>query len=184
MGLCLWQNWDWQVPLVLNLSFKVKVLALKEMTTAPGLVVMVPLLKSSICSLKIRKYEDIVFYWVNFQSNSKAKYELKLGQTWGRYMLEVMRTEGVPFLFVQSENKLALWKKWWREVWAFLEPAVCSLPPQLVQYWKINRSLLIRQVVGEHYTDRIKMKCRVWMECWVEHQVWKESRDRIGWLGG
>lgn len=99
------------MPLVLNLSFKVKVLALKEMTTAPGLVVMVPLLKSSICSLKIRKYENIVFYWVNFQSNSKAKYELKLGQTWGRYMLEVMRTEGVPFLFVQSENKLALWKK-------------------------------------------------------------------------
>lgn len=68
------------MPLVLNLSFKVRFLAPEEVAMMTGLVVLVPHLKSSTCSLKIQEYEGMVSYWVNSQSNSKAKYEPTLGE--------------------------------------------------------------------------------------------------------
>lgn len=68
--------------------------------------------------------------WVNSQSNSKAKYEPKVGERQGGHMSEVMRRGG---LFVQSGLDEALRRRW-GEVPAFQEVTVESLPTQLVLY--------------------------------------------------
>lgn len=33
-------------------------------------------------------------------------------------------------------------------------------------------------MVGEHQTDRVKVRYQVGMGCWVEHRVWTESRGQ------